>query len=59
VPTVIRWPGVIKPGTVFNDIVAHEDMLPTLLAAAGDTKVKEDLLQGKMVGHLTLPLRPG
>ena len=38
VPTVIRWPGVIKPGTVINDIGAHEDMLPTLLAAAGDTR---------------------
>ena len=37
VPCVIRWPGVIKPGTIINDIVAHEDMLPTLLAAAGDT----------------------
>ena len=37
VPTLIRWPGVIKPGTVINDIGAHEDMLPTLLAAAGDT----------------------
>ena len=30
VPTMIRWPGVIKPGTVINDIGAHEDMLPTL-----------------------------
>ena len=27
VPTLIRWPGVIKPGTVINDIGAHEDML--------------------------------
>ena len=35
VPCVIRWPGVIKPGTVLNDVFAHEDMLPTLLAAAG------------------------
>ena len=51
VPTVIRWPGVIKPGTVINDIGAHEDMLPTLLAAAGDTGVKEDLLKGKKVGN--------
>ncbi len=47
VPTAIRWPGVIKPGTVINDICAHEDMLPTLLAAAGDTTVKEDLLKGR------------
>ena len=36
VPTLIKWPGVIKPGTVVNDIGAHEDMLTTLVAAAGD-----------------------
>ena len=53
VPTLIRWPGVIKPGTVINDIGAHEDMLPTLLAAAGATSVKEDLLKGEKVGNLT------
>jgi arylsulfatase len=35
VPTVIRWPGVIKPGTIVNDICAHEDMLTTLVSAAG------------------------
>jgi len=53
VPTMIRWPGVIKPGTVINDIGAHEDMFPTLLAAAGDTKVKEDLLEGRKAGNMT------
>lgn len=53
VPTVISWPGVIKPGTIINDIGAHEDMLTTLLAAAGDTNVKEDLLKGKQVGDMT------
>jgi arylsulfatase A-like enzyme len=46
VPTIIRWPGVIQPGTVINEIGAHEDMLPTLLAAAGDSAVKENLLKG-------------
>ena len=46
VPCAIRWPGVIKPGTIINEIGAHEDMLPTLLAAAGDPTVKEDLLEG-------------
>ena len=35
VPCLIRWPGVIKPGTIYNDVFSHEDMLPTLLAAAG------------------------
>ena len=46
VPCAIRWPGVIKPGTVLNDIFSHEDMLPTLLAAAGVPDVKEQLLKG-------------
>jgi arylsulfatase len=50
---MIRWPGVIDPGTILNEIGAHEDMLPTLLAAAGDTTVKEDLLKGKKVGDRT------
>ncbi len=53
VPCVIRWPGVIKPGTLINDIGAHEDMIPTLLAAAGDATVKEDLLKGKQYGDKT------
>lgn len=46
VPTAIRWPGTIDPGTVINDIGAHEDMLPTLLAAAGNPEIKGQLLQG-------------
>jgi len=53
VPTAIRWPGVIKPGTVFNDIFGHEDMLPTLMAAAGVPDVKEQLLKGMSVGNKT------
>jgi arylsulfatase len=50
VPCVIRWPGVIKPGTVDNNIYSHEDMLPTLLAAAGIPDVKEKLLNGYQAG---------
>ncbi len=50
VPAIIRWPGVIKPGTIINDIGAHEDMLPTLLAAAGDKSAVEDLKKGRGVG---------
>ena len=53
VPCLIRWPGVIKPGTVANDIFAHEDMLPTLLAAAGVPDVQEKLLKGYQVGGRT------
>ncbi len=53
VPTVMRWPGVIEPGTVLNDVYAHVDMLPTLLAAAGDADVKTKLLKGMKVGGKT------
>jgi arylsulfatase len=53
VPCAMRWPGVIPPGTVLNDIFAHEDVLPTLMAAAGDPHVKEKLLKGMPVGKKT------
>jgi arylsulfatase len=53
VPTLMRWPGVIKPGTIINDMSAHEDMIPTVMAAAGDPNVKEDLLKGKKAGDTT------
>jgi len=53
VPTLIRWPGVIKPGTIINDVGSHEDMVPTLLAAVGDTTVKEDLKKGRTIGGMT------
>jgi len=49
VPCLIRWPGVIKPGTVNNDVASHEDMMPTLLAAVGEPDVKEKLLKGDHV----------
>ena len=37
-PALIRWPGVIKPGTVKNDIFASLDWLPTLVNIAGGAK---------------------
>ncbi|MDI1459730.1 arylsulfatase [Catellatospora sp. KI3] len=46
VPSILRWPGRIRPGWVANDIVAHLDMFPTLLAAAGDPDVVERLKAG-------------
>jgi arylsulfatase A-like enzyme len=53
VPCAIRWPGVIKPGTVSNEIYSHEDMLPTIMAAVGVPDVKERLLKGMKVGKTT------
>jgi arylsulfatase len=43
---MIRWPGVVKPGTEINDIVSHEDWVPTLVAAAGEPNVTQKLLTG-------------
>jgi len=43
VPQMVKWPGTIKPGTIFNDTMSHEDWMPTLLAAAGVPDVKEKL----------------
>jgi arylsulfatase len=53
VPAFMRWPGVIDPGTRINDIVSHEDLLPTILAAAGVPDVKEQLLAGYQAGDKT------
>jgi arylsulfatase A-like enzyme len=53
VPSFIRWPGKIKAGSVLNGVVCHQDMLPTLLAAAGDPDVSEKLLNGYKVGDKT------
>jgi len=46
IPMLVRWPGVIKPGTAYNDIISLMDWFPTLLAAAGVPDIKEQLAKG-------------
>ncbi len=53
VPFVIRWPGKIKAGEVSNEIVAHNDWVPTLLAAVGEPDIKNKLLNGYKAGDRT------
>ena len=53
VPAFVRWPGKIKPGTVLNGIVTHQDWLATFLAAAGEPEIKEKLLKGHTIGNMT------
>ena len=53
VPCAIRWPGVIKPGTVSNEMFSHTDMLPTLAAAAGEPDIVEKLKKGYKAGNKT------
>ncbi len=53
VPMVVRWPGVIEPGRVSNEIVSQMDWLPTIMAAVGEPNIKEQLLSGHTVGGTT------
>ena len=53
IPLLIRFPRVIKPGTISNGIVSLEDFVPTLVAAAGEPEIKEKLLQGYTAGDRT------
>ncbi len=53
VPTLIKWPGVIKPGSILNDIFAHEDFIPTFCAAAGQPDVVQKCLSGYTAGGKT------
>jgi arylsulfatase A-like enzyme len=46
IPMMVRWPGVIKPGTVYNDIISLIDWFPTLSAAAGIPDIKEKMAKG-------------
>jgi arylsulfatase len=47
IPMMVRWPGVVKPGTVYNDIISLIDWFPTLCAAAGAPDVKERMASDK------------
>ena len=58
VPSMIRWPGVIKPGTIINEIMSHEDWMPTLLAAAGDPDIVEKLKRGHQANGKTFKVHP-
>src|SRR3954447_10728001 len=46
VPCLVRWPGVIKPGTVTNEMMSHNDWLPTFCAAGGEPDIVDKLKQG-------------
>jgi arylsulfatase len=53
IPSVVRWPGVVKPGSVINGIFSLEDWAVTLLAAAGEPDVKEKLKKGHVANGKT------
>jgi arylsulfatase len=53
VPALIRWPGKVKPGMVENGIFSGLDWLPTLVAAAGNPNIRDQLLKGAALGDRT------
>lgn len=50
---LVKWPAQIPAGLVRNGISAHEDVLPTLMAAVGDNNIVDELKTGKKVGDMT------
>jgi arylsulfatase A-like enzyme len=53
IPMMVRWPGVIKPGTVYNDIISLIDWFPTLCAAAGEPDIVGKMKNGFQAGAKT------
>lgn len=68
-PAMVRWPGHIPSGQVLNDIMAHEDWVPTLMAAVGRPNIADELKAGATIngreyknhldGYNFLPLLTG
>jgi arylsulfatase A-like enzyme len=53
VPAIIRWPGHVKPGSVENGMMSGLDWFPTLVAAAGNPDITDQLLKGTKLGDRT------
>jgi arylsulfatase len=53
VPAFARWPGKFPAGRTLNGIASHQDWLPTLLAAVGESQINEKLLKGHRIGAKT------
>jgi arylsulfatase len=53
VPTVVRWPGKVKPNQVINGVMSHMDWFPTLITAAGNPNITKELLKGKSLNGKT------
>jgi len=53
VPCILRWPGHVPEDSVQNGIFSGMDWFPTLLAAAGNADITEQLLKGVKLGDRT------
>ena len=46
VPCLVRWTGVIKPGTISNELMSHNDWIPTFCSIAGEPDIVNKLMAG-------------
>lgn len=46
VPCMVRWPGHFKAGTITNQIMSHNDWIPTLCTFAGEPNIVAKSLKG-------------
>jgi len=53
IPCVMRWPGVIEPGRVINDVAALLDFIPTFAAANGEPDLVDKVKTGHKIGDKT------
>jgi arylsulfatase len=53
IPFLMRWPGVIEPGRVINDICSLQDMIPTFAAAAGEPDLVAKVKKGYAIDGKT------
>ena len=53
VPCIMRWPGHVPADSVQNGIFSGMDWFPTLVAAAGNPDITEQLLKGVKLGDRT------
>ena len=57
VPFIVRWPGVVKPDTVREDLTCFLDLAPTYISLAGGEVPKQ--MQGRVfLGEKTQPAPP-
>jgi arylsulfatase A-like enzyme len=52
-PCILRWPGKVQADSIQNGIFSGQDWFPTLVAAAGNPNLTEELLKGKKIGDRT------
>jgi arylsulfatase A-like enzyme len=53
VSMVIRWPGTIQPGIIYNEMFSHYDLIPTFAAAGGDPDIVAKCQRGAQIGDKT------